>query len=146
MDRRKRSDILFRCDRVSRWSAFVIGSGLQLRSSGKVFTECFSHVQFCVNLPTFYFARSFQVWSISSNGEATELLSWFHGAAKFLKLIPSPSVNQNQKQDPFAHKRPLAAICDGGSSAQFCSINFLSLRGGDTVSRSEFLLMNAKRW
>lgn len=58
---------------------------------------------------------------------------WFHGAAKFLKLIPSPLADQNQKQDPFAHRRPLAAICDGASCAQFCSINFLSLRGGDVV-------------
>lgn len=74
------------------------------------------------------------MWSISANGEAVELLSWFHGAAKFLKLIPSPLADQNQKQDPFAHRRPLAAICDGASSAQFCSINFLSLRGGDVVS------------
>lgn len=85
----------------------------------------------CIREFTVY---TFQVWSISSNGEATELLSLFHGAAKFLKLIPSPLINQNQKQDPFAHKRPLAAICDGGSTAQFCCINFLSLRGGDIVS------------
>ena len=76
-----------------------------------------------------------QIWSITANGEATELLSWFHGTAKFVKLIPSPVVDQT-KQDPFAHRRPLAAICDGSSSnsQQFCTINFLSLRGGDIVS------------
>ncbi len=81
-----------------------------------------------------FFILCSQIWSISPNGEATELLSWFHGTAKFLKLLPSPLADQNQKQDPFTHRRPLAAICDGASSSQFCSINFLSLRGGDVVS------------
>ncbi|CAK9133547.1 unnamed protein product, partial [Ilex paraguariensis] len=78
------------------------------------------------------------VWGVSVNGEATELLSWFHGTAKFFKLLPSPLTDQNQKQDPFAHRRPLAAICDGASSALFCSINFLSLRGGEIVKSIKF--------
>ncbi|XP_065206223.1 breast carcinoma-amplified sequence 3 homolog isoform X2 [Planococcus citri] len=80
-----------------------------------------------------------QIWSITANGEATELLSWFHGTTRFVKLIPSPATDQT-KQDPFAHRRPLAAVCESVSPTvqQFCTINFLSLRGGDVVKSIKF--------
>lgn len=74
------------------------------------------------------------MWYIGANGEAYEVLSWSQGIVKVLKFIPSPLPELKFRQDPFAHKRPLIALCDSsGSGPQFCSVNFISLTCGDVV-------------
>lgn len=74
------------------------------------------------------------MWYIGANGEAYEVLSWSQGIVKILKFIPSPLAELKFRQDPFAHKRPLIALCDSsGPGPQFCSVNFISLTCGDVV-------------
>jgi len=80
------------------------------------------------------------VWYIGANGEAYEVLSWSQGIVKILKCIPSPLPEFKFRQDPFAHKRPLIALCDSsGSGPQFCSVSFISLTCGDVVCQSDFI-------
>lgn len=90
-----------------------------------------------------------QIWSIPANGEATEVLSWRHGIVRCLKILPTPissyvaDCNASEPSDDmYAQKRPLMAICESAhvSSAgpQFCTMNILSLRDGDSVSIVDF--------
>lgn len=95
------------------------------------------------------YGTGIQIWSIPANGEATEVLSWRHGIVRTLKLLPSPigsnveGESTDEHVDLFAHKRPLMAICDssqtGTAGPQFCSMNIVSLRDGDSVSISSTL-------
>jgi len=75
-----------------------------------------------------------KVWAIPASGEATEVLSWRQGVVRTLRILPTPG-SDSCIPDAFSHKRPLVAICDcaGGPSPQFCSVSFISLRGGDQV-------------
>lgn len=74
------------------------------------------------------------MWYIGANGEAYEVLSWSQGVVKILKFIPSPLPELKFRQDPFAHKRPLIALCDNsGAGPQYCSVSFISLTCGDVV-------------
>lgn len=92
------------------------------------------------------YGTGIQIWSIPANGEATEVLSWRHGIVRTLKLLPSPigsnveGESTEEHVDLFAHKRPLMAICDssqtGTAGPQFCSMNIVSLRDGDSVGIS----------
>lgn len=95
-----------------------------------------------------------QVWAIPANGEAVEVMSWRHGSVRALRVLPLPlseslgplSDEQSQQNasspiDEFAEHRPLMAICDAnstGSSPQFCSLNFVSLRDGEQVKTIKF--------
>nr|XP_018908004.1 PREDICTED: uncharacterized protein LOC109037683 isoform X2 [Bemisia tabaci]XP_018908005.1 PREDICTED: uncharacterized protein LOC109037683 isoform X2 [Bemisia tabaci] len=84
-----------------------------------------------------------KVWSISINGESTEVLSLTDSVIKCLRLLPTPlsgSTSEScRKQDLFAHKRPLMALCDNaGSSNPFCLVNFISLRTGEQVKAIQF--------
>lgn len=75
-----------------------------------------------------------KVWAIPASGEATEVLSWRQVVVRTLRILPTPG-SDSCIPDAFSHKRPLVAICDcaGGPSPQFCSVSFISLRGGDQV-------------
>lgn len=80
------------------------------------------------------------MWYIGANGEAYETLSWSQGVVKVLKFIPTPLPELKFRQDPFAHKRPLIALCDNsGAGPQFCSVSFISLTCGDVVCYTKFL-------
>ncbi|OWR44363.1 Breast carcinoma-amplified protein 3 [Danaus plexippus plexippus] len=75
-----------------------------------------------------------QVWLIPSNGEAQEVLSWRQGTVRVLRILPTP-----QHGDCFASKRPLIALCDSASPGPaFCSLIFLSIRGGEQVKSIKF--------
>ncbi|PSN43844.1 Breast carcinoma-amplified sequence 3, partial [Blattella germanica] len=80
-----------------------------------------------------------KVWAVPASGEATEVLSWRQGVVRTLRILPTPGTDSNVP-DAFAHKRPLVAMCDsaGGPSPQFCSLTFISLRGGDQVKNKKF--------
>ncbi|KDR16621.1 Breast carcinoma-amplified sequence 3-like protein [Zootermopsis nevadensis] len=80
-----------------------------------------------------------QVWAIPACGEATEVLSWRQGVVRTLRILPTPGTDASTP-DAFSHKRPLVAMCDcaGGPSPQFCSLSFISLRGGDQVKSIKF--------
>lgn len=91
------------------------------------------------------YGNGIQIWAIPANGEATEVLSWRHGIVRTLRFLPTPIVNNSgdindEPNDLYAQKRPLMAICDssqtGTAGPQFCSLNFVSLRDGDSVSFS----------
>lgn len=96
-------------------------------------------------LVTIAYYTGVQVWAIPANGEAVEVLSWRHGMVRALKVLPLP-INSagelaDEPADIYAHKRPLIAICDscqtGSIGPQFCSLNIVSLRDGDTVRTLE---------
>ncbi|XP_050444455.1 breast carcinoma-amplified sequence 3 homolog [Adelges cooleyi] len=80
-----------------------------------------------------------QVWYIGANGEAYEVLSWSQGIVRVLRFMPSHHPDLKFRQDPFAHKRPLIALCDSsGAGPQFCSVSFISLTCGDVVKTIKF--------
>lgn len=95
-----------------------------------------------------------QIWAIPANGEATEVLSWRHGVVRSLKVLPTPIssyVAQNASEpaeDLYAHKRPLMAICESSqvssTGPQFCTMNIISLRDGDSVRFSYFFTFVSK--
>ncbi|XP_050681513.1 breast carcinoma-amplified sequence 3 homolog isoform X2 [Leptidea sinapis] len=75
-----------------------------------------------------------QVWLIPPHGEAQEVLSWRQGTVRVLRILPTPQYN-----DCFASKRPLIALCDSASPGPaFCSLSFLSIRGGEQVKSIKF--------
>uniref|UniRef100_A0A182W604 BCAS3 domain-containing protein n=1 Tax=Anopheles minimus TaxID=112268 RepID=A0A182W604_9DIPT len=98
-----------------------------------------------------------QVWIVPANGEAIEVLSWRHGSVKCLRVLPTPTSGDREtaaeSTDHFTHKRPLIALCDsglGGASAsaaaangsyQYCAVNFISLKDGETVKSIKFKSM-----
>uniref|UniRef100_A0A182MIC8 BCAS3 domain-containing protein n=1 Tax=Anopheles culicifacies TaxID=139723 RepID=A0A182MIC8_9DIPT len=98
-----------------------------------------------------------QVWIVPANGEAIEVLSWRHGSVKCLRVLPTPTAGDRESatesSDHFTHKRPLIALCDsglGGASAsaaaangsyQYCAVNFISLKDGETVKSIKFKSM-----
>uniref|UniRef100_A0A182Q1Q0 BCAS3 domain-containing protein n=1 Tax=Anopheles farauti TaxID=69004 RepID=A0A182Q1Q0_9DIPT len=95
-----------------------------------------------------------QVWIVPANGEAIEVLSWRHGSVKCLRVLPTPKFGDRESAtepaDQFTHKRPLIALCDSSSSGssaalsgsnggyQYCSVNFISLKNGETVKSIKF--------
>ncbi|CAH2063680.1 unnamed protein product, partial [Iphiclides podalirius] len=75
-----------------------------------------------------------QVWLIPHTGEAQEVLSWRQGTVRVLRILPTP-----QHGDCFASKRPLIALCDSASPGpSFCSLSFISIRGGEQVKSIKF--------
>ncbi|XP_026491766.2 uncharacterized protein Rudhira [Vanessa tameamea] len=75
-----------------------------------------------------------QVWLIPPTGEAQEVLSWRQGTVRVLRILPTP-----QHGDCFASKRPLIALCDSASPGPaFCSLSFISIRGGEQVKSIKF--------
>ncbi|XP_055620763.1 uncharacterized protein LOC129765015 isoform X2 [Toxorhynchites rutilus septentrionalis] len=98
------------------------------------------------------YVTGIQVWAIPANGEAIEVLSWRHGSVKCLRVLPTPTPGESEcatePNDQYIHKRPLIALCEsanasgGGSGSstqsQYCAINFISLKDGDTVKSIKF--------
>ncbi|KAL0839327.1 hypothetical protein ABMA28_016066 [Loxostege sticticalis] len=75
-----------------------------------------------------------QVWLVPPTGEAQEVLSWRQGTVRVLRILPTP-----QHGDVFASKRPLIALCDSASPGPtFCSLSFISIRGGEQVKSIKF--------
>ncbi|XP_073967662.1 LOW QUALITY PROTEIN: uncharacterized protein [Choristoneura fumiferana] len=75
-----------------------------------------------------------QVWLVPPSGEAQEVLSWRQGTVRVLRILPTP-----QHGDCFASKRPLLALCDSASPGpSFCSLSFISIRGGEQVKSIKF--------
>ncbi|XP_050341979.1 uncharacterized protein LOC126768116 isoform X2 [Nymphalis io] len=75
-----------------------------------------------------------QVWLIPPTGEAQEVLSWRQGTVRVLRILPTP-----QHGDCFASKRPLIALCDSACPGPaFCSLSFISIRGGEQVKSIKF--------
>ncbi|CAK1578054.1 unnamed protein product, partial [Parnassius mnemosyne] len=75
-----------------------------------------------------------QVWLIPHTGDAQEVLSWRQGTVRVLRILPTP-----QHGDCFASKRPLIALCDSASPGPtFCSLSFISIRGGEQVKSIKF--------
>ncbi|KAJ0179162.1 hypothetical protein K1T71_004874 [Dendrolimus kikuchii] len=75
-----------------------------------------------------------QVWLIPPSGDAQEVLSWRQGTVRVLRILPTP-----QNGDCFASKRPLIALCDSASPGPaFCSLSFISIRGGEQVKIIKF--------
>ncbi|XP_052872687.1 uncharacterized protein LOC128278071 [Anopheles cruzii] len=91
-----------------------------------------------------------QVWVVAANGEAIEVLSWRHGSVKCLRVLPTPAAEladgggpaATQMLDPHAHKRPLMALCESGGAGAavppYSSLNFVSLKDGETVRSIKF--------
>ncbi|XP_061503934.1 uncharacterized protein LOC1278696 isoform X4 [Anopheles gambiae] len=97
-----------------------------------------------------------QVWVVPANGEASEVLSWRNGSVKCLRVLPTPTSSDHdsitEPTDQFTHKRPLIALCDSGANGngasagmatsndnfQYCAVNFISLKDGETVKSIKF--------
>lgn len=82
-----------------------------------------------------------QCWAIPANGEAVEVLSWRHGSVRTLRILPHPLIADDPTDsDRFAQQRPLVAICDASaaSTAPFCTLNFVALRGGEMAKSIKF--------
>lgn len=56
------------------------------------------------------YVNGVQVWCVSANGEAQEVLSWRQGPVRVLNILSTP--DSSSGNDPFASKRPLVALCD----------------------------------
>lgn len=84
------------------------------------------------------YSTGVQVWLISATGEATEVLSWRQGVVRTLRILPNPCLEEGQV-DSYGGKRPMIAICDSAvPGAQFCNVNFVSLRTGEQVKNIKF--------
>lgn len=83
------------------------------------------------------YVNGVQVWCISANGEAQEVLSWRQGPVRALNILPAP--DSSCGNDTFASKRPLVALCDSSSPGQqFCSVSIVSLKTMDQVHSIRF--------
>ncbi|XP_041348624.1 breast carcinoma-amplified sequence 3-like [Gigantopelta aegis] len=79
------------------------------------------------------YSNGVQIWHITHNGEAQEVLSLRQGPIRVLKILPTPTPVFTEA-DSFVDKRPLVAVCDSSSAGQpFCSVKFISLKSGDEV-------------
>ncbi|KAM7310438.1 BCAS3 microtubule associated cell migration factor [Ixodes scapularis] len=78
-----------------------------------------------------------QIWCISTNGEAQEVLSWRQGPVRVLNILPTP--DSSSGNDMFASKRPLVALCDSSNPGQqFCSVSIVSLKTMDQAHNIRF--------
>uniref|UniRef100_A0A8D8RHJ0 Breast carcinoma-amplified sequence 3 homolog n=1 Tax=Cacopsylla melanoneura TaxID=428564 RepID=A0A8D8RHJ0_9HEMI len=86
------------------------------------------------------YSTGVQAWSINSNGEAREALSWHQGIVKSFQFLPSPTPSSHHSsRDMYLLKRPLVALCDnGGPSSPFHNVTFLSLSTGEQVKHIKF--------
>ncbi|XP_025089227.1 breast carcinoma-amplified sequence 3-like isoform X1 [Pomacea canaliculata] len=81
------------------------------------------------------YSNGVQIWHITYQGEAMEVLSLRQGPICVLKMLPTPAPDV----DAFTGKRPLVAVCDSSSAGQpFCCVKFVSLRSGDEVHSVSF--------
>jgi hypothetical protein len=85
------------------------------------------------------YTQGVQIWLVSANGEAQEVLSWKQGSVKTLRVLPSPEENCFGFPDNFAHCRPLIALADStGPGTAFTTATFISLKTGEQVRFSIF--------
>ncbi|XP_076452638.1 BCAS3 microtubule associated cell migration factor-like [Babylonia areolata] len=81
------------------------------------------------------YSNGIQIWHVTHQGEALEVLSLRQGPISYLRVLPSPPADR----DGFSGKRPLVAVCDSFSAGQpFCGVKFVSLRSGDEVHAASF--------
>lgn len=81
------------------------------------------------------YCNGIQIWHITHQGEALEVLSLRQGPISFVRALPQPP----PKEDAFTAKRPLVALCDSFSAGQpFCGVKFVSLKSGDEVHSTSF--------
>ncbi|XP_070204277.1 BCAS3 microtubule associated cell migration factor-like isoform X3 [Littorina saxatilis] len=81
------------------------------------------------------YGNGVQMWHITHQGEALEVLSLRQGPISYIRVLPTPTPDL----DGFTGKRPLVAICDSSSAGQpFCGVKFVSLRSGDEVHSASF--------
>ncbi|KAK7474430.1 hypothetical protein BaRGS_00034313 [Batillaria attramentaria] len=81
------------------------------------------------------YSNGVQIWHITHQGEALEVLSLRQGPICILRVLPTPPPDN----DAFSNKRPLMAVCDSSSAGQpFCGVKFVSLKSGDEVHSASF--------
>ncbi|GFY41714.1 breast carcinoma-amplified sequence 3 homolog [Trichonephila inaurata madagascariensis] len=85
------------------------------------------------------YTNGIQIWCVPANWEAPGKFYLLGKAPRnFQKFCQFPESIENIK-DRFASSRPLIAVCDSTSAGEpFCSVNFLSLKTGDTVECLKF--------
>jgi len=84
------------------------------------------------------YSQGVQVWLIPGSGDASLVLSWFHGQVKILRVLPTPELSYGSI-DPFKQSRPLVALCDSaGPGPAFMSASFVSLKTGEQVNNIKF--------
>ncbi|KAG8234132.1 hypothetical protein J437_LFUL007498 [Ladona fulva] len=81
-----------------------------------------------------------QVWVVAGeDGQAREVLSWRQGMVRTLRILPSPECPPGASPDAFPSRRPLVALCDSAAPGPpFCSVSFISLRGGEQIKSIKF--------
>ncbi|KAH3885460.1 BCAS3 microtubule associated cell migration factor-like isoform X2 [Dreissena polymorpha] len=84
------------------------------------------------------YSNGVQIWHITTNGEAQEVLSLRQGPVRVCRVLPNPEPVLGYT-DEFSSKRPLIVLCDSSSAGQpYCGIKLVSLRSGDEVHSVSF--------
>ncbi|XP_046356113.1 BCAS3 microtubule associated cell migration factor-like [Haliotis rufescens] len=84
------------------------------------------------------YSNGVQIWHVTCNGEAQEVMSLRQGPVRILRVLPTPEP-VFADIDSYGGKRPLFAMCDSSSAGQpFCSVKLVSLRSGDEVHHISF--------
>ncbi|XP_060579314.1 BCAS3 microtubule associated cell migration factor-like [Ruditapes philippinarum] len=79
------------------------------------------------------YSNGVQIWHVTPNGEAQEVLSMRQGPVRICRILPNPDPVLGNG-DSFSHKRPLIVMCDSSSAGQpYCGVKFVSLKTGDEV-------------
>ncbi|KAK9875808.1 hypothetical protein WA026_009594 [Henosepilachna vigintioctopunctata] len=80
-----------------------------------------------------------QVWSVSTNGLAAEVVPWRPGKTKVFKILPSPHKVDSNCEDVFLSTRPLIALCDVDSATgSCCTLDFVSFKNFKQVKSIKF--------
>ncbi|KAL4223089.1 Breast carcinoma amplified sequence 3 [Mactra antiquata] len=84
------------------------------------------------------YSNGVQIWNITTNGEAQEVLSMRQGPVRICRILPNPDPVLGYT-DSYVSKRPLVILCDSSSAGQpYCGVKFVSLRTGDEVHSISF--------
>lgn len=84
------------------------------------------------------YSNGVQIWHVTPNGEAQEIMSVRQGPVRILRVLPNPDPVLGY-QDSYSSKRPLVVMCDSSSAGKpYCGAKFVSLKTGDEVHSISF--------
>lgn len=81
-----------------------------------------------------------QMWAISLDGEAQEVLSWKRPSVRLFQLLPTPisPAGREPGKDEFRDVRPIAVLVEGATTGPN-HLTFVSLRSGEILKTMKFI-------